>query len=440
MQAPRFFIDHGTGVVIGETTRIGQRVRLYQGVTLGAKSFPVDDDGHPAKGAPRKAGAGFSGIFLRHSRGGFLCSLGKYFRPDWAVDAKTYQVPSDAMEHEQSATKRSRVRSRGALAVAGLVACLGCTGPADVVATQEPAVTVPLEPISLGLTGDLELFDPSVIFDGEQYWMVSTGAGMPVRVSSDLEAFDLLGDAVAGLPAWAADYVPKAGHFWSPDVAYFGGRYHLYYALAGGGGNLACIGHASSPRLGLVGAWTDDGAPLICTEGDADWFAIDPSVLVEDDGKAWLLLGSSGTGLKLLELDAAGGRTAALPTAVAARPDGGIIQASAITRHAGFYYVFGSFDQCCRGADSTRSIRFGRSRALLGPYLDREGTPLLEGGGTVLLAGSARWKGPGSNDVLHEGEQSYSFYFAYDADNGGRTSLRLSTLTWDEDWPRSAGP
>jgi serine O-acetyltransferase len=48
-----FFIDHGTGVVIGETTRIGQRVRLYQGVTLGAKSFPLDDDGLPAKGAAR---------------------------------------------------------------------------------------------------------------------------------------------------------------------------------------------------------------------------------------------------------------------------------------------------------------------------------------------------------------------------------------------------
>lgn len=48
-----FFIDHGTGVVIGETTRIGERVRLYQGVTLGAKSFPLDDDGHPTKGEAR---------------------------------------------------------------------------------------------------------------------------------------------------------------------------------------------------------------------------------------------------------------------------------------------------------------------------------------------------------------------------------------------------
>lgn len=48
-----FFIDHGTGVVIGETAVIGQRVRVYQAVTLGAKHFPTDADGHPQKGLAR---------------------------------------------------------------------------------------------------------------------------------------------------------------------------------------------------------------------------------------------------------------------------------------------------------------------------------------------------------------------------------------------------
>ena len=49
----KFFMDHGTGIVIGETTVIGKNVRLYQGVTLGAKSFPLDDKGHPIKGIAR---------------------------------------------------------------------------------------------------------------------------------------------------------------------------------------------------------------------------------------------------------------------------------------------------------------------------------------------------------------------------------------------------
>ncbi len=49
----RFFMDHGTGIVIGATCRIGREVRVYQGVTLGARSFPLDDQGRPIKGVPR---------------------------------------------------------------------------------------------------------------------------------------------------------------------------------------------------------------------------------------------------------------------------------------------------------------------------------------------------------------------------------------------------
>jgi serine O-acetyltransferase len=49
----RFFIDHGTGVVIGETCVIGDNVRIYQGVTLGAKKFELDENGNPIKGVPR---------------------------------------------------------------------------------------------------------------------------------------------------------------------------------------------------------------------------------------------------------------------------------------------------------------------------------------------------------------------------------------------------
>lgn len=49
----RFFIDHGTGVVIGETCVLGRNVKIYQGVTLGAKSFPLDAEGNPIKGIPR---------------------------------------------------------------------------------------------------------------------------------------------------------------------------------------------------------------------------------------------------------------------------------------------------------------------------------------------------------------------------------------------------
>lgn len=53
-----FFIDHGTGIVVGETTVIGENVKLYQGVTLGAKSFELDEDGNPVKGIKRHPNIG----------------------------------------------------------------------------------------------------------------------------------------------------------------------------------------------------------------------------------------------------------------------------------------------------------------------------------------------------------------------------------------------
>lgn len=53
-----FFIDHGTGVVIGETCTIGNNVKIYQGVTLGAKSFPLDEKGNPIKGIKRHPNIG----------------------------------------------------------------------------------------------------------------------------------------------------------------------------------------------------------------------------------------------------------------------------------------------------------------------------------------------------------------------------------------------
>ncbi len=62
-----FTIDHGTGVVIGETATIGNNVKMYQGVTLGAKSFPLDEDGNPIKGIPRHPHIGNNVIIYSNS-------------------------------------------------------------------------------------------------------------------------------------------------------------------------------------------------------------------------------------------------------------------------------------------------------------------------------------------------------------------------------------
>jgi serine O-acetyltransferase len=62
-----FFIDHGTGVVIGETATIGEHVKLYQGVTLGAKSFETDNKGNPVKGVKRHPDIGDNVTIYAHA-------------------------------------------------------------------------------------------------------------------------------------------------------------------------------------------------------------------------------------------------------------------------------------------------------------------------------------------------------------------------------------
>lgn len=62
-----FTIDHGTGVVIGETAVIGEHVKMYQGVTLGAKSFPLDEEGNPIKGIDRHPKIGNNVIIYSNS-------------------------------------------------------------------------------------------------------------------------------------------------------------------------------------------------------------------------------------------------------------------------------------------------------------------------------------------------------------------------------------
>ena len=83
----------------------------------------------------------------------------------------------------------------------------------------------------------------------------------------------------------------------------------------------------------------------------------------------------------------------------------------------------------------------GRSSDVRGPYVDVNGDALLAGGGTLLVEGDQRWKGPGHNAVLATPAGDYNIYHSYDANAGGSPTLRISQLRWGSDgWPLSAGP
>jgi arabinan endo-1,5-alpha-L-arabinosidase len=96
---------------------------------------------------------------------------------------------------------------------------------------------------------------------------------------------------------------------------------------------------------------------------------------------------------------------------------------------------------CCRGTNSTYNIRVGRSREITGPYLDRDGKDLAQGGGTLLLGSDGAFIGPGHAGLF---EQHGRFYFSchfYDGTDRGVSKLALRPLRWGPDgWPVLTAP
>ena len=299
-------------------------------------------------------------------------------------------------------------------------------------------------PVTLSLSGNLNAHDPAVIHNGGRYYVFHTGSRIQVKTSTNLTQWSAAGSVFSGNPAWIATKVPGVGDLWAPDISYFNGKYHLYYSASTFGSNRSCIGHATRASLGS-GSWSDQG-PVICSNTESgvsdDWNAIDPNLIVDTEGVPWLAFGSFWTGLKMIRLDQNGARADTALHAIAERTTGGrAIEAPFITRRCGYYYLFASFDYCCRGSSSTYHIMVGRSADVLGPYVDRTVSSMLDGAGSLVLQGGSRWRGPGHNALLFVGDAAYNVYHSYDANNGGQPTLRISELRWnDEGWPVSAGP
>lgn len=117
-------------------------------------------------------------------------------------------------------------------------------------------------------------------------------------------------------------------------------------------------------------------------------------------------------------------------------PVEGAIEAPFIIRHGKYWYLFVSFDFCCRGVKSTYNIVVGRSRKITGPYIDRDGKPMTEGGGSLVIeATTPNWRGPGHNAVLQDSGGDYLLFHAYDGKTG-RSYLQISTMVWEKGWPR----
>jgi arabinan endo-1,5-alpha-L-arabinosidase len=113
------------------------------------------------------------------------------------------------------------------------------------------------------------------------------------------------------------------------------------------------------------------------------------------------------------------------------------IEAPFIVHHGDFYYLFVSYDLCCRGTKSNYKTMVGRAHSVTGPFADEEGAPMLEGGGTALLLGNTRWFGPGGESVLQQKDEDIIVFHAYDSTTG-HAFLQISTIAWINGWPKVA--
>jgi arabinan endo-1,5-alpha-L-arabinosidase len=302
-------------------------------------------------------------------------------------------------------------------------------------------------PQAFELDGDIrQVHDPTIIKEGQTYYLFSTRAGISIRCSTDLIRWRLCGDVFGHLPEWAVKDVPGLRGLWAPDVSYFNGKFHLYYSASTFGSNRSSIGLATTQTLDQASAnyrWVDHGKVIGSNSSD-DWNAIDPNVVLDEKNEPWLAFGSFWGGIKLRKLDQTTGKLSSADQtlyALASRPrtanSPGAIEAPVIIRKNSYYYLFVSFDLCCRGKDSTYNIRVGRAPRLTGPYMDRSGKLMMEGGGTLVVAGKGRWAGPGHCAVLQNKEGETLVYHAYDTEWRGIPTLRIASLVWDlEGWPR----
>jgi len=249
------------------------------------------------------------------------------------------------------------------------------------------------------------------------------------------------------IPAWASEAIPRAKGIWAPDISRVGDRYFLYYAVSTFGSNQSVIGLATNATLDPASPdfkWVDQRLVLRSKFHD-EFNAIDPNLVRDRDGNLWLTWGSFWSGIKLARIDPATGKrpegdTKVLSIASRSPPRGtpDAIEAPYIVSHGDWYYLFVSFDLCCRGVDSTYFVACGRSRDITGPYFDVNGRSLMEGGGSIVIQGNERFHGTGHNAVLRDGDRDYLVYHAYDAQNAGIATLRVSPIYWTPDgWPRA---
>ena len=159
---------------------------------------------------------------------------------------------------------------------------------------------------------------------------------------------------------------------WAPDISFYSGRFHLTYAVSSFGSNHSLIGAASNKTLDPASKdyqWVDDGKVFESTRQD-NYNAIDPNILPLADGSWRSPSAPSGPASSSYSWMRRPASRCKAPRSLplARRPSPDAIEAPFLIRRGKYYYLFVSFDYCCRGVNSTYNIRVGRAESVEGPY------------------------------------------------------------------------
>jgi len=308
--------------------------------------------------------------------------------------------------------------------------------------------------IGVPVAGMPLVHDPSTVvrFHGK-YYVFATGRGAPFYSSSDTITWTREGSVFDQIPEAVHALVPKNNgtDVWAPDIIRMNNQFYLYYAVSSWGVFQSAIGLATNPVLDPKDPaykWTDHGV-VVTSNGNEDLNAIDPGVILAPDGTLWICYGSYHGSIRITQLDPKTGlalvpNTLGAPIATARESE-----ATDIVFHDGYYYLFVNHGSCCKGKDSTYNIRVGRSRSVTGPYLDRDGKPLADGGGTLFLESDATRIGPGHFGRVIDydakpagsiappgGSERFSLHYEADMTRNGRSVLDIRPLSWSADgWP-----
>lgn len=275
--------------------------------------------------------------------------------------------------------------------------------------------------------------DPSVIC-GENgiFYLYSTESqlfpNIPIYKSIDLVNWYFVGSAFND----STRPTSFDGNLWAPDINCINGKYVLYYSMSVWGGEWACgIGVAMADY-----PWGpfENVAKLFDSREIGVRNSIDP-FYIEDHGEKYLFWGSHH-GIFGIQLSDSGLSVKEGAEKFQISGNGG--EGSYIYLHDNQYYLFQSLGSCCSGLSSTYNIRVGRADNLRGPYYDRQGKPMMESIGTLLLRGNTFVAGPGHNSEIITDDDGvdwllYHGYQRSDPDLG--RVLYLDKINWDGGWP-----